>query len=142
MNSHMTKLASGLIAGLVSVLMSPANAVVIGGSTITTVNNGVVLDGTEATRSRYFAKEFSISKHENETTFTGIEGRPVYTNNPGRNGFVQLSDLPVNDPLSPEYFRIVFNANEPGRASEKSLNIDDLVVTVGNTVVFNFGHLR
>lgn len=138
MNNRIVKLVSGFIAGLGLAAVSPANAIVIGGETIATVNSGVILDGTESSSARYFAKEFSISKSENRVEYAGIDGSPVYTNNPDRDGVVRLSDLPVDDASSPAYFRIAFNSNEPGGRSEKSINIDDLVIAVAGTVIFDY----
>ncbi len=136
-----TQRFAALAACIVSFCLTavvPAQAITIKGSTTALVNDGVVLDGTDTSPSNLFAKEFSISKAANETTYPGIAGSPVYTNNPGASGLVRLSDLPVDDAGSPTFFQMVFNSNEPGKASERSITIDDLIVSVADVVVFDF----
>ncbi len=137
------------MAGAALALMagaSSANAVVtVSLNSVNNVNDGAVINGDAGIQTNAYAKEFSRNRNQDVSpTNPGVtlqydgSGDPIdiWTNSSGAGGNVTLAELPMD--ITNSFFNIHFNANEPGRPSERSFTLPDVMFTVDDVVVWNY----
>ena len=132
----------GVSAIIAAICASPAQALQVIDGTIANLNDGVVLDATAIAQSSAYEVNLSYSSYNNSTNSLGLSNPGVsgpglvFPNDPGA-GTVTLADLPLA-PSDNSLFELHFNQNEPSSSSKISYTVHDVLLTVDNTIIWNF----
>ena len=114
-------------------------------NSVNNINDGAVINGGAGVQTNAYAKEFSRNRNQDvSATNPGVtvqldgSGDPIdiWTNSSGAGGNVTLAELPMD--ITNSFFNIHFNANEPGKKSERSFTLPDVMFTVDDVVVWNY----